>query len=89
MIRKKPGEDHLAFLKRLEKAEHEERIAAAEARGPVVRERRVRPEGWREQAIKDGVIADPDNPAPQPIYSAETHVVTPPLATLASSGEEQ
>lgn len=62
---------------------------AAPERQDGFRPRRKRPKGWYAKAIKDGVIADPNNPAPEPVYSAETHVVAPPLATLASSGEEQ
>ena len=45
------------------------------------RPRKVRPKGWRKQAIKDGVIADPDNPIednPNP----SGVVVRPPVATL-------
>ena len=64
-------------------------MSESEQQDDGFRPRKQRPEGWREQAIRDGVIADPDNPAPEPVYSAETHVVAPPLATLASSGEEQ
>ena len=42
------------------------------------RPRKLRPKGWREQAIKDGVIADPDAPHDGP----RAHEIAAALHTM-------
>lgn len=59
----------------------------AQEREDGFRARRKRPRGWYAQAIRDGVIADPSSPAPEPVYDADTRVITVPVATLQSHGE--
>ena len=51
------------------------------------RTHRKRPKGWRERAIKDGEIADPDKPAEQIVYGEDVLVFDVPVATLPAEGK--
>jgi hypothetical protein len=53
------------------------------------RPRRKRPKGWYEKALRKGEIADPNNPAPEPVYDpATTHVIEVPTAEMHGRGEK-
>ena len=69
---------------------------AAEARGLAqvavmpdgFRKREKRPKGWAKQAIKDGVIADPDDPHARDFpVGPDTVVFDVPTATLTVEGK--
>lgn len=46
------------------------------------RPRKFRPEGWKEQALADGTIADPDVPREEVEYGSDVVVFRPPAASL-------
>lgn len=52
------------------------------------RPRRKRPKGWRRQAIKDGVIPDPNAPKQETPPPPGAHVIEAPVATLSGGGTE-
>ena len=52
------------------------------------RKRRKRPKGWMKQAIKDGVIPDPNAPAQETPPPPVAHVIEAPIATLNGGGTE-
>jgi hypothetical protein len=53
----------------------------------VTRDRQKRPKGWYKQAIKDGVIADPEQGIPERVKSDNEHVVDVPTAVVKASPE--
>lgn len=52
------------------------------------RPRRKRPKGWMKQAIKDGVIPDPNAPTQETPPPPGAHVINVPVATLSGDGTE-
>ena len=59
-----------------------------ETRKDGFRPRRKRPKGWMKQAIKDGVIPDPNAPAQETPPPPGAHVIEAPIATLNGGGTE-
>jgi hypothetical protein len=60
-----------------------------ETRPDGFRPRRLRPAGWLEQAIAEGVVRDPNAPPEDEIvYPESTHLITVPVGALHATNTE-
>jgi hypothetical protein len=64
----------------------EQEEVALDEREDGFRPRKTRPKGWQKQAIKDGVIPDPDAPLDALMASHDATVIDVPVGRLELKG---